>query len=143
MLSCAFQKDHLVLVQGMDGRGQRKLRLKWGGSCNSQTRAAEGPVVRFSKVGLPILQRQDRQDSMARISVSRELGSSPKCTSDCAITHRIVCVPVMKKEGRWLRRSVGSTGALCQIAVLRRLEQGREGHVWDKAKGEAVPGRQE
>lgn len=48
------------------------------------------------------------QDSMAQIS-GREIyfkraGKLPKAASDCAITHRAVCVPVMKKEGRRPRR---------------------------------------
>lgn len=68
------------------------------------------------QIRLPIFQRQDRKDSMARISggtdVSRGLGSSQKCTSDCAIAHRVVCVPVPKEEEQWLRRSVGGMAAL-------------------------------
>lgn len=73
---------------------------------------------------------------MARISggtdVSRGLGSSPKCTSDCAITRRVVYVPVLKKEERRLR-SVGGMAARRCVAVLGRLEQRREGQIRDGA----------
>lgn len=90
------------------------------------------------QICLPIFQRQDRKDSMARISggtdVSRGLGSSQKCTSDCAITDRGVCVPVPEKEERWLRRSVGGMAALRGTAVLGRLEQRREGQIRDGAR---------
>ena len=50
------------------------------------------------------------KESLGGKDVSRGLGSSQKYPSDCAITHRLVYVSRMRKEGEVAKDTVGSAG---------------------------------